>query len=179
MSSPLNSMVHEYLQLHGFSKTASVFEEELKNEVGLQDSSQVKVASDVETAVYKLYVVNCIKNGRQDKAHEFFSKISDFARSNPEWTDWFCLPYVKNPSKEKTFEKYFLPHWQACLIVWLYNFLSIAVQQMDKPKLVLCVEKALKRGDLPTDGSGTQAPTPGSGLEGGLTDDFAVIAQYV
>ena len=86
---------------------------------------------------------------------------------------------MKNPAKEKTFEKYFLPHWQACLAVWLYNFLSIAVQQMDKPKLVVCVEKALKRGDLPTDGSGTQAPAPGPGSEGGLTDDFAVIAQYV
>uniref|UniRef100_A0AC34QH35 LisH domain-containing protein n=1 Tax=Panagrolaimus sp. JU765 TaxID=591449 RepID=A0AC34QH35_9BILA len=209
---PLDVLVKEYLLMHGYSKTVTVFDDERKNDVVLQDSvdkyvsqifqyieeysvnrflefwkflnekvfisllePQASVAADVETAVYKLYVVNCIKNGRHDKAHEFFSKIVDFTRNDPNWAEWFCLPYLKNPAKEKAFEKYFLPHWQACLIVWLYNFLSIAVQQMEKPRLLLYVEKAVKK-DEPTP-EFSNSTTVLSNFEEGLTDDFAVIAQ--
>uniref|UniRef100_A0AC34GUG0 Uncharacterized protein n=1 Tax=Panagrolaimus sp. ES5 TaxID=591445 RepID=A0AC34GUG0_9BILA len=198
--------------MQGFNKTASVFEEELRSEVGLQDSveklvfqifqyiedycpekllelwrflnermfatlseSQLKVASDLENTTYKLYLINCIKNDNIPKAHEFFSRIADLTRNNPDWNDWFCLPYIKNPGKEKTFEKYFLPHWQACLIVWLHNFLSAAFANISKSRLTTYIENG-KTGRQ-TSGDVQIVASSAVTFEAGLTDDFAVIAQ--
>ena len=50
MSSSLNSLVIEHLQRQGFTKTASVFDEELKSEIGLQDS--VSCSSAIKTFEY-------------------------------------------------------------------------------------------------------------------------------
>uniref|UniRef100_A0A7E4V1B9 LisH domain-containing protein n=1 Tax=Panagrellus redivivus TaxID=6233 RepID=A0A7E4V1B9_PANRE len=172
--------IFSYIENYNLDKLFQVWQFLHEKVFNVLSETQSKTAADLENTIYKLYVVNCVKNGKSDKTTEFFKKISEIALGNAVWTDWFALPYVKNPETEKTFEKYFLPQWQAAQIIWLHNFLSLAFEQVDKCRLVSCVEKGMRASlndSIASNASQAGPSTPGSSFETGLVDDFSVIAQ--
>lgn len=74
MSSSLSSLIIEHLQMQGFTKTASVFEEELRSEVGLQDS--------VSFNKLKKYVIVIKKYRLKNLSFKYFNTLKIIAQKN-------------------------------------------------------------------------------------------------
>ncbi|XP_065828385.1 WD repeat-containing protein 91-like isoform X2 [Oscarella lobularis] len=90
----------------------------------------------LETCLYRLYLVHNLQNGRVEKVTEFFEKMSPDLQNQPEWKDWFILPYIKNAEQHPIFEAYFTKSWCDTFTVSLYNFLSVIFQHMPLPALL-------------------------------------------
>uniref|UniRef100_A0A9J2PRW3 LisH domain-containing protein n=1 Tax=Ascaris lumbricoides TaxID=6252 RepID=A0A9J2PRW3_ASCLU len=105
---------------------------------------QSAMASKLENDVYRLYVITCVQQKQRSKCVEFFEHMCEHLRNNPEWSDWFALPYVIDPRNSQPFKVYFTRYWQHCLVVSLNNFLAIAFDRLEVPLLVRCVNEVLK-----------------------------------
>lgn len=45
----------------------------------------------LENSVLKMYLVNAAVNGKQDRIHEFFNKMTPELQGHSEWKDWFGM----------------------------------------------------------------------------------------
>lgn len=102
----------------------------------------------LENAVLKFYLINAVVSGKPDKVTEFFARVTPELIGQPEWKEWFILPWVKNPEENPIFQMHFTRHWQDTLLVSLHNFLATIFQCMPQPMLVSFEEDALKMKKL-------------------------------
>jgi hypothetical protein len=96
----------------------------------------------LENAVLKLYLVNAVTSGKVDKVTEFFVRFTPELIGQPEWKEWFMLPWVKNPEENPVFQVHFTRQWQDTLVVSLHNFLATIFQCMPLPVLINFEEDA-------------------------------------
>lgn len=79
--------------------------------------------SKLEVSVLRYYIVYAMRSGRRDKVLEFFGTSgNDLMRKDQDWTPWFAIPYVKNPSSDPQFRLYFSKEWYEALRVAVRNF---------------------------------------------------------
>ncbi|XP_071487234.1 WD repeat-containing protein 91-like [Diadema antillarum] len=74
-------------------------------------------------SILRLYVVNAVQSNRGDKVNDFFDKLVPELQNQPEWKEWFVLPYLKSPEQSPTFTLYFTKQWEETLKISLHNFL--------------------------------------------------------
>ncbi|XP_069484881.1 WD repeat-containing protein 91 isoform X2 [Ambystoma mexicanum] len=89
--------------------------------------------SKLKTSLYRYYLVYTIQTNRIDKAQEFFQKQASELQNQPEWKDWFLLPFLQAPESNPTFAPYFSRQWADTFLVSLHNFLSVLFQCMPVP----------------------------------------------
>lgn len=72
-----------------------------------------------------------------EKTQEFFQKQALELQGQPEWRDWFALPFIPVPEQNPTFSPYFSRQWADTFLVSLHNFLSVLFQCMHIQTLLL------------------------------------------
>ncbi|XP_052198191.1 uncharacterized protein LOC127805127 isoform X2 [Diospyros lotus] len=81
--------------------------------------------SKLEVSILRYYVVHAIRSGRKDKVEELFEHYgNDLLQRDQDWTSWFALRYLKNPSSDPHFRMYFSQEWFNALLLSVRNFLS-------------------------------------------------------
>ncbi|MBA0593633.1 hypothetical protein Gorai_010568 [Gossypium raimondii] len=79
----------------------------------------------LEGSVLRCYIVHALQSGRKDKVVEFFGMNgNDLLLKGSDWTAWFAIPYVKNPSIDPQFRVYFSKEWYEALRLSVRNFFS-------------------------------------------------------
>nr|CAD7444336.1 unnamed protein product [Timema bartmani] len=94
----------------------------------------------MENAVLKLYLVNAVTNNKPDKVVDFFNKYTVELQGQPEWKEWFMLPFVKNPEENPSFAVHFTRQWQDTLC----TSVELSKQCMPQPTLTSFEEDALR-----------------------------------
>ncbi|KAK1392267.1 WD repeat-containing protein 91-like [Heracleum sosnowskyi] len=125
-------LVREYLVFRGFTSTLQTFEKELSTDIGkgFQCFSSFEAVlttalAKLEVSILKFYIIHAIQFERTDKVIEFFElNGNDLLGSNEDWTSWFAIPYIKNPSSDSRFRIYFSKEWYDALHLSVRNFLS-------------------------------------------------------
>ncbi|XP_067011129.2 WD repeat-containing protein 91 [Anabrus simplex] len=102
----------------------------------------------LENAVLKMYVVNAVVNNKPEKVAEFFSKMTPDLQNQPEWKEWFMLPFIRYPEENPSFALHFTRQWQDTLLVSLHNFLAMIFQCMPQPTLCSYEEDAIRMKKL-------------------------------
>lgn len=92
--------------------------------------------SKLKTSLYRYYLVYTIQTNRIDKAQEFFQKQASELQNQPEWKDWFLLPFLPMPDSNPAFAPYFSRQWADTFVVSLHNFLSVLFQCMPVPVIL-------------------------------------------
>ncbi|KAJ4705912.1 WD repeat-containing protein 91-like [Melia azedarach] len=81
--------------------------------------------SKLEVSILRYYIVHSLQSGRQDKVMEFFGTLgNDLLQRGQDWTTWFAIPYLKNPSSDPQFRVYFSKEWYEALQLSVRNFFS-------------------------------------------------------
>jgi hypothetical protein len=62
--------------------------------------------------------------------------MSSILTNNPQWNDWFALPYLINPANDDKYRNYFSRQWQELLLISLHNFIAYRIDRLCKPPLV-------------------------------------------
>ncbi|XP_024027553.1 WD repeat-containing protein 91 [Morus notabilis] len=79
----------------------------------------------LEVSILRYYIVYAVQSGRKDKVVEFYGMNGDeMMQRNQDWTPWFAIPYVKNPSSDPKFRTYFSREWFDALHLSVRNFFS-------------------------------------------------------
>nr|XP_015878316.2 WD repeat-containing protein 91 homolog isoform X1 [Ziziphus jujuba var. spinosa] len=79
----------------------------------------------LEVSILRYYIVHAIQSGRRDKVVEFYGlNGDDLLQKGQDWTPWFAIPYVKNPSSDPEFRTYFSKEWYEALHLSVRNFFS-------------------------------------------------------
>ncbi|ERN04575.1 hypothetical protein AMTR_s00075p00070220 [Amborella trichopoda] len=85
----------------------------------------ISTLSKLEVSILRYYIVHLLQSGRQDKIFEFFRRYASvLLQRNEDWTPWFAIPYLNNPSLEPQFRVYFSKEWYDALLLSFRNFLS-------------------------------------------------------
>ncbi|XP_057463862.1 uncharacterized protein LOC130753716 [Actinidia eriantha] len=85
----------------------------------------ISTLSKLEVSILHYYVVHAIQSGRKDKVLEFYGMHgNDLLQRDQDWTSWFAIPYLKNPSLDPQFHVYFSQEWFNALHLLVRNFLS-------------------------------------------------------
>lgn len=85
----------------------------------------VNTLSKLEVSILRYYIVHAVQSGRKDKVVEFFGvKGNDLLQRGQDWSHWFAIPYLKNPSLDPQFRLYFSKEWYEALHLSVRNFLS-------------------------------------------------------
>ncbi|KAG1176005.1 hypothetical protein G6F70_008969 [Rhizopus microsporus] len=108
---------YRYLDLRFFSRLDSRFQRTIKK---------------FELCLLRHYLVHTIQHKKREKVIEFFDIYGSELQGKPEWTAWFALPYIKNPSNDPTFEPFFSKYWVDNYTISLHNFLATTFQNMRK-----------------------------------------------
>uniref|UniRef100_H2MX00 WD repeat-containing protein 91 n=1 Tax=Oryzias latipes TaxID=8090 RepID=H2MX00_ORYLA len=82
----------------------------------------------LRTSLYRYYVINTIQRGNLEKTQEFFQKQALELQGQPEWRDWFMLPFLPAPEQNPAIAPYFSRQWADTFLVSLHNFLSVLFQ---------------------------------------------------
>ncbi|XP_078064835.1 WD repeat-containing protein 91-like, partial [Mustelus asterias] len=90
----------------------------------------------LKTSLYRYYLVHTVQSNRIDKTQEFFQKQALELQNQPEWKEWFVLPFISNPDQNLVFATYFSKQWAETFLVSLHNFLSVLFQCMPVPVLL-------------------------------------------
>ncbi|XP_078424554.1 WD repeat-containing protein 91 isoform X1 [Cetorhinus maximus] len=90
----------------------------------------------LKTSLYRYYLVHTVQSNRIDKTQEFFQKQALELQNQPEWKEWFVLPFIPNPDQNLVFATYFSKQWAETFLVSLHNFLSVLFQCMPVPVLL-------------------------------------------
>ncbi|CAL1273797.1 unnamed protein product [Larinioides sclopetarius] len=163
------------------------------------EHSFLGTAKKLETALLRMYLVTCISSGRQDKLLDFFEKMTPELQGQPEWKDWFALPFIKNADEHPTYAAFFSRQWQDTMLLSLHNFISVVFQSAAMPTLLSYEEELIKLQHLTEEnemlkkklaalqaGENIDLPKSSRDAEGcglntpsELMDDFYVIAQEV
>ncbi|VDK47976.1 unnamed protein product [Anisakis simplex] len=138
---------------------------------------QRMMATQLENDLYRLYVIQCVQQKQPQKSVEFFERMCEHLRNNPEWNEWFALPYVNDAKDSAPFKKYFTKQWQHCFVVSLNNFLAIAFDSLEVPLLVRCVNDILKGTCELNDSELSRRRSQPVSISEEIMDDFAIIAQ--
>lgn len=103
----------------------------------------ISTLSKLEVSILRCYVVRAILSGRKDKVIEFFGMYgNDLLQRDQDWTSWFAIPYIKNPSLEPQFRIYFSQEWFNALHLSVRNFLSEMFNGTRVPAILkICSEK--------------------------------------
>ncbi|XP_015911226.1 WD repeat-containing protein 91 [Parasteatoda tepidariorum] len=161
------------------------------------EHSFLGTAKKLEVALLRMYLVTCISTGKQDKLLEFFEKMTSELQGQPEWKEWFALPFMKNADEHPNFSVYFSRQWQDTMLLSLHNFISVVFQSAAMPTLLSYEEDLIKLQQLSDENeklkrklaalqSGQNVDEPKSYQEpprtifrnpSELMDDFYVIAQ--
>ncbi|XP_038993888.1 WD repeat-containing protein 91 homolog [Hibiscus syriacus] len=79
----------------------------------------------LDGSVLRCYIVHALRSGRKDKVVEFFGMNgSDLLLKSSDWSPWFAIPYLKNPSMGPQFHVYFSNEWYAALCLSVRNIFS-------------------------------------------------------
>lgn len=95
-----------------------------------------------ELFLFRYYLIHAIQTNKIDKCNEFLDKLAPFIQTQPEWKDWFSLPFIKNPEENHIFSVYFNQKWIDTFMVSLQNFISIVFQTVQFPRLLIYDEDA-------------------------------------
>ncbi|KAI8061442.1 WD40-repeat-containing domain protein [Gongronella butleri] len=122
-SSDIQSLVdyYRYLDLRFFSRLDTRFQ---------------RTAKKFELCLLRHYLVHAIQHKKRDKIREFFDLYGAEFHSNPDWTPWFTLPYIKQPASDPAFETFFTKQWVDNYTTSLHNFLATIFQNMPLPSLL-------------------------------------------
>ncbi|XP_077479598.1 WD repeat-containing protein 91 [Stigmatopora argus] len=90
----------------------------------------------LRASLYRYYIINTIQKGNLEKTQEFFQKQAMELQGQPEWRDWFILPFIPVPEQNQIFAPYFSRQWSDTFLVSLHNFLSVLFQCMPQPVLL-------------------------------------------
>ncbi|XP_062914387.1 WD repeat-containing protein 91 [Mobula hypostoma] len=102
----------------------------------------------LRTSLNRYYLVHTVQSNRIDKTQEFFQKYSLELQNQPEWKEWFILPFIPNPEQNQVFATYFSKQWAETFLVSLHNFLSVLFQCMPVPVLLSFDEEVQRRHQL-------------------------------
>uniref|UniRef100_A0A8C1SNC5 WD repeat-containing protein 91 n=1 Tax=Cyprinus carpio TaxID=7962 RepID=A0A8C1SNC5_CYPCA len=84
----------------------------------------------LRTSLYRFYIIHTVQMKNPEKTQEFFQKQALELQNQPEWRDWFALPFIPAPEQNPTFSPYFSRQWADTFLVSLHNFLSVLFQCM-------------------------------------------------
>ncbi|KAI9021463.1 WD40-repeat-containing domain protein [Phycomyces nitens] len=112
---------YRYLDVRFFSRLDSRFQRTVKK---------------FELCLLRHYLVHAIQHKKKDKVIEFFDQFGPELHGKPEWSQWFALPYVKQPATDPTFETFFSKQWVDNYTISLHNFLATTFQNMPLPSLL-------------------------------------------
>ncbi|KAJ4843376.1 hypothetical protein Tsubulata_032682 [Turnera subulata] len=92
----------------------------------LSDSVLAATLSKLEVSILRYYVVFAVQSGRREKVAEFFAAYGNdlLSQSGQDWTPWFAILYMKNPSFDPQFRVYFSKEWYEGLRLSVRNFFS-------------------------------------------------------
>lgn len=99
------------------------------------DPVQTGSVGRLECGVLKLYVVNCIQTKSSEKVKDFFDKMAPELHGQPDWKEWFALPFLPSPESHPVFAGYFTRQWQDTLLLSLHNFLAVVFASLPPPRL--------------------------------------------
>ncbi|XP_039044663.1 WD repeat-containing protein 91 homolog isoform X1 [Hibiscus syriacus] len=107
------------------------------------ETTMLETLSKLECSVLRCYIVNALQSGRKDKVVEFFGiNGDDLLVKSSDWTPWFAIPYLKNPSMDPQFRVYFSKEWYEALRLSVRNFFSEIFNGTRLPALLkICSEK--------------------------------------
>lgn len=103
---------------------------------GAHNQLNSSLSRKYELFILRYYLVYAVQTSRQDKAVELLEQCGNKLQSQPEWRDWFMLPFLKNPEENAVFSVYFNRNWIDTFIVSLQNFLNIVFQSLPFPRLL-------------------------------------------
>ncbi|XP_071029942.1 WD repeat-containing protein 91 [Oncorhynchus clarkii lewisi] len=92
--------------------------------------------SKLRTSLFRYYVVYTVQLKNIEKTQEFFQRQAQELQGQPEWRDWFILPFMPAPEQNPLFSPYFSRQWSDTFLVSLHNFLSVLFQCMPQPVLL-------------------------------------------
>uniref|UniRef100_A0A8C1VCQ8 WD repeat-containing protein 91 n=1 Tax=Cyprinus carpio TaxID=7962 RepID=A0A8C1VCQ8_CYPCA len=90
----------------------------------------------LRTSLYRFYVIHTVQMKNSEKTQEFFQKQALELQTQPEWRDWFALPFIPAPEQNPSFSPYFSRQWADTFLVSLHNFLSVLFQSSPQPVLL-------------------------------------------
>ncbi|XP_037495359.1 WD repeat-containing protein 91 homolog isoform X2 [Jatropha curcas] len=91
----------------------------------LSETVLVSTLSKLKISILRYYIVYAMTSGRKDKVLEFFGMNgNDLLQRGGDWTPWFAIPYLKNPSLDPQFRIYFSKEWYEALRLSVRNFFS-------------------------------------------------------
>ena len=103
--------------------------------VRLQAASQPSVRK-LELCLRRYYIVHAVQVGRLDRVTEFFTQLGPELAAQPEWQEWFTLPFLRAPESHPSFETFFTRSWLDSFTFSLHNFLSTVFQNLPLPVLL-------------------------------------------
>ncbi|KAI8341688.1 hypothetical protein BC941DRAFT_414230 [Chlamydoabsidia padenii] len=112
---------YRYLDLRFFSRLDTRFQQTVKK---------------FELCLLRHYLVHAIQHKKRDKVKEFFDVYGPDLHGTSEWSQWFALPYVKQPASDPVFETFFTKQWVDNYTTSLHNFLATIFQNMPLPSLL-------------------------------------------
>uniref|UniRef100_A0AAZ3S8I5 ARMC9 CTLH-like domain-containing protein n=1 Tax=Oncorhynchus tshawytscha TaxID=74940 RepID=A0AAZ3S8I5_ONCTS len=93
--------------------------------------------SKLRTSLFRYYVVYTVQLKNIEKTQEFFQRQAQELQGQPEWRDWFILPFMPAPEQNPLFSPYFSRQWSDTFLVSLHNFLSVFFLDCKPPQPVL------------------------------------------
>ncbi len=129
------SYIHSY-DLNALLDFWSYLEQKYFSQITVKSTNNTVLSKKFELSIMRYYLVNAVKNNRNDKATEFFEKQATALQLQPEWKEWFCLPFVRNPEENTVFSIYFNKTWLDTFSISLQNFFSIVFQSIQFPRLL-------------------------------------------
>mmetsp|Transcript_2994 Transcript_2994/g.10799 ORF Transcript_2994/g.10799 Transcript_2994/m.10799 type:complete len:656 (+) Transcript_2994:219-2186(+) len=103
----------------------------------------------LETSLMRYYLVHAVQTGKIEKVTEFFKLCGERLISKADdWSNWFSLPYVKQPAASSLFRVYFSREWAETLSVSLRNFLLEVFQNVRLPTVLRFNMERLHRKTL-------------------------------
>ncbi|URD84151.1 WD repeat-containing protein, partial [Musa troglodytarum] len=85
----------------------------------------ISTLSKLEVSILRYYIVNALQSAKHEKVVEFFQANGSYLlQKREDWTPWFAIPYIKNPSLDPQFRVYFSKEWFDALHLSFRNFLS-------------------------------------------------------
>ncbi|KAG8638363.1 WD repeat-containing protein 91 isoform X3 [Manihot esculenta] len=103
----------------------------------VSEAALFSTLSKLEVSILRYYIVCAVQSGRKDKVVEFFGMNgNDLLQRGGDWTPWFAIPYLKNPSLDPQFRIYFSKEWYEALRLSVRNFFSVIFSGTRIPALL-------------------------------------------
>lgn len=101
------------------------------------DTVLATTLSKLEVSIFHCYIVHAVRSGKMDRVVKFFEMTgNELIQKGNDWTPWFAIPYLKNPSTDSRFRIYFSKDWFDALHLSVRNFLSMIFNGSRIPALL-------------------------------------------